>query len=87
MKTLNHRFKEKVMQKKAKYYTNKVQELKEGKMGQWYLLLKRLCSHSQMKTEKTECEEIRDKTDQQQAKLIADRFSSASNEYSPIEAS
>ena len=40
-----------------------------------------------MKTEKTECEEIREKTDQQQAELIADRFLSVSNEYNPIDAS
>ena len=40
-----------------------------------------------MKTEKTECEEIREKTDQQQAELIADRFSAVSNEYSPIDES
>ena len=62
-------------------------ELKEGKPGQLYSLLKRLCSHNQMKTEKTECEEIRDYIDQQQAELIADRFSSVSNAYSPIDAS
>ena len=62
-KALNSRFKGKVLQTKAKYYKNKVEELKEGKPGQWYSLLKRLCSHDQMKTEKTECEEIRDKTD------------------------
>ena len=86
-KALNHKFKEKVFQTKATFYKKKVGELKEGKPGQWYSLLKRLCSHDQMKTEKTECEEIRERTDQQQAELIADRFSSVSNEYNPIDAS
>ena len=86
-KFLNQKFKEKVSQTKAKFYEKKVGELKEGKPGQWYSILKRLCSHDQMKTDKTECEDIREKTDQQQAELIADRFSSVSNEYNPIEAS
>ena len=76
-KALNKNFKEKVLQTKAKFYKKKVEELKEGKPGQWYSILKRLCSHDQMKTE---CEEIREKTDQQQAELIADRFSAVSNE-------
>ena len=73
------------MQTKAKFYKKKVEELKEGKPGQWYSMLKRLCSHDQLKMDKTEREEIRDKTAKQQAELIADRFSAVSNEYSPID--
>ena len=64
-----------------------MEDLKEGKPGQWYSLLKRLCSSDQMKSNQTECEEIRDKPDQEQAELIADQFSSVSNEYSPIDSS
>ena len=49
-----------------------MEDLKEGKPGQWYSLLKRLCSSDQMKSDQTEYEEIRDKPDQAQAELIAD---------------
>ena len=38
-----------------------------------------------MKSGQTECEEIRILTDQEQAKIIADRFSAVSNEYDPID--
>ena len=86
-KKLNKRFKEKVAKTKATYYEKKVKDIKEGKPGQWYSLLKRMCTHDQLMKEKLVCEEIQDQTDQQQAELIADKFSSVSNEYSPIDAS
>ena len=50
-------------------------------------MLKRLSSHDQLKSDQPVCEEIKDLTDQQQDELIADRFSSVSNEYSPVDAS
>ena len=86
-KELNKKFKEKVSKTKSSYYARKVQDIKEGKPGQWYSLLKRLCTHDELKKEKVVCEKIRDQSDQQQAELIADNFSSVSNEYSPIDAS
>ena len=86
-KQLNNKFKKKVLSTKATYYRRRVEDLKEGKPGQWYSLLKRLCSSDQLKSEQPECEEIRDKTDQEQAELIADRFTAVSNEYSPIDSS
>ena len=61
--------------------------MKECKPGRWYSLLKRLCSSDQLKSDQPECEEIRDKPDQQQAELIAYRFDAVSNEYSPIDSS
>ena len=37
---MNKKFKDNVMQTKAKFYKKKVEELKEGKSGQWYSMLK-----------------------------------------------
>ena len=86
-KTLNSKFKNKVSAIKASYYKKKIEDLREGKPGQWYSLLKQLSSHDQVKSDQPVCEDIRDLPDQQQAELIADRFSSVSNEYSPVDAS
>ena len=82
---LNRKFKKKVFLTKASYYKKRVADLKEGSPGQWHSLLKRLCSHDQLKSGRTECEEIRDLTDQEQSEIIADRFSAVSNEYDPID--
>ena len=46
-----------------------------------------MCSHDQLKADLPVCQEIQDKSDQEQAELIADNFSSVSNEYSPIDPS
>ena len=86
-KKLNRKFKDKVSTSKASYYKKWIEGLREGKPGQWYSMLKRLSSHDQLKSDQPVCEEIRDLPDQQQAELIADRFSSVSNEYSPVDAS
>ena len=40
-----------------------------------------------MKSDQPECQEIPDKTYQEQAELIADKFASVSNKFSPIDAS
>ena len=75
------------MSTKATYYKRRVEDLKKGKPGQWYSLLKRLYSSDQMKSDKTECEKLHDNPDQEQAELIADQFASVSNKYSPIDSS
>ena len=85
-KEMNKKFKLKISSTKATFYKRKVADLKEGKPGQWFSLLKRLCSHDQMKSEQTECDELRGLSDQEQAEVLADSFSSISNEYSPIDA-
>ena len=85
-KALNKKFKTKILATKASYYKKRIEDLKEGKPGQWYSLLKRLCSHDQMKSDQPECQEIQDKTDKEQAELIADKFASVSNKFSPINA-
>ena len=84
---LNKRFKTKVADSKNKFYQRRIEDLKEGKPGQWHSLLKRLCSADQFKTDQPECEEIKDKSDEDQAELIADNFASVSNEYNPVDAS
>ena len=85
-RALNKSFKTKVAISKEKFYKRRVEDFKEGNPGQWYSLLKRLCSADQLKSEQPECEEIKDKSDQEQAELIADRFAAVSNEYSPVDA-
>ena len=46
-----------------------------------------MCSHDQLKAELPVCQEIQDKSDQEQAELIDENFASVGNEYSPMDPS
>ena len=83
--SLNKKFKNKVSKAKSKYYEKMITNLREGNPGQWYSKLKRMTSYDQHKSDQIICEEISDKSDQEQAEILADKFQSISNEYQAIQ--
>ena len=82
-KALDKLFKKKVKDAKETFYKDMVADLKTKNPSQWYSSLKRI-SGEETKGQKVEIEEIFDKTDQEQAEIIADYFSSIPNEYDPL---
>ena len=81
---LNCRYQKEVSSAKKKYYKNIIKDLKTSNVSQWYSKLKRLCSYDQMKTENLVVESIKHLTDQEQAEVIADKFSRVSQEYEAL---
>ena len=82
-KNLNKQFKTEVKSAKAKFYKDKIADLKEKNPGQWYSWLKRISSHDQ-KDQQVNIDEISNFTDQEQAEKIADHFASIPNEYQEL---
>jgi hypothetical protein len=81
---LNKEFRKKLRSAKSNFYSKKVKDLKDSDPSQWYSKLKRLCSYDQQKSAVLICEEISELSDQQQADVLADKFSGISNEYEGI---
>ena len=73
---------EEVKSAKAKVYQKTVADLQKNP-GQLYSCLKRITAHDQM-SEKINIDEISHLSDQQQAEIIAEKFSSIQNEFEPI---
>ena len=84
-KKFNKLFKKEVRTAKANFYKNTVADLKTKNPGQWYSCLKRITSHDQIDA-KINIDEISHLPDQEQAELIAEKFSSIQNEYEPLNA-
>ena len=82
-KKLNKLFKEEVKTAKAQFYKKTVADLKKKNPGQWYSALKRITSTDQM-SQQVNIEEISHLSDQEQAEIIADKFSSIQNEYEAL---
>ena len=82
-KVLNKLFKKEVKTAKAKFYQKSVAELKTKNPGQWYSCLKKITSHDQQ-GEKVNIDEIRHLSDQAQAEIIADKFTSIPNGYNAL---
>ena len=82
-KNLNKFFKKEVKSAKNSFYRNTIADLKEKNPSQWYSSLKRISGYDQ-KSEKVIISEIFDKTDQEQAEMIAQYFSSIPNEYDAL---
>ena len=72
---LDIKVKDLVKNVKAKYYKNVVQKLKESNDGQWYSKLKNMSRFDQHLQEPIILSEISEHSDQEQAELIADKFS------------
>ena len=81
---LNKLFKKEVLKAKRSFYKSKIKDLKESNPSQWYSKLKRLCSYDQHKSEPIIVETIKHLSIQEQAELIADKFSKVSQEYEPL---
>ena len=82
-KLLNKIFKQEVKSAKAQFYKKTVADLKTKSPSQWYSCLKRITSSDQQ-NEQINIDEISHLTDQEQAELIAEKFSSIPNEYDAL---
>ena len=82
---LNQRYKKEVSKAKKKYYKDILKDLKTSNVSQWYSKLKRLCSYDKEKMEPLVVDSIKHLTDQEQAEVIADKFSKVSQEYEPLQ--
>ena len=82
-KTMNTQFKKQVKCAKETFYRNMIADLRQKNPSQWYSSLKRITGNDQ-KSEKVIISEIFHKSDQEQAEVIADYFSSIPNEYDAI---
>jgi hypothetical protein len=76
-------FKQEVKSAKAQFYKKTVADLKKKSPGQWYSALKRITSSDQ-RSDQINIEEISHLTDQEQAEIIAEKFSSIQKEYQPL---
>ena len=82
-KKMDKLFKNEVKNAKSQFYKKSVADLKQKKPGQWYSWLKRVSSYDQ-KNDQVNIDEISHLPDQEQAEIIAAKFSSIQNEYDPI---
>ena len=81
---LNKKFKNEVKLAKQDFYKKNIAVLKTKKPGQWYSCLKQITSYDQHRYQQPNVDEIRHKTDQEQAELIADQFAKIPNEYDSL---
>ena len=80
---INKLFKSEVKLAKQKFFENTISDLKQKNPGQWYSSLKRITSNDQM-NKQVNIDEISHLSDQQQAEIIADKFSAIPNSYQPL---
>ena len=80
---MNKLFKDEMKTEKAQFYKKTVADLKTKNPGQWYSCLKRITSNDQM-SHQINIDEINHLSDQEQAEIIAAKFSSIQNEYQPL---
>ena len=84
---MNQQFIDEVKIAKSSFYKKSVANLKQTNPSKWYSALKRLSSYDQRLHEIPRVEEINDFSDDEQAELIADKFSKIPNEYEPLKTS
>ena len=83
-KKLDKLFKQEMKSEKEKFYQQSVADLKLANPSKWFTCLKKITSHDQRKSEQINVDQINHLSDQQQAELIAETFSSIQNEYDEI---
>ena len=83
-KCMNKLFKKEVKDAKAKFYMNKVADLKQTNPSRWYSCLKQITSFDQHKREEVIVDQISHLSDQQQSEVIADQFSKIQNQYEAL---
>ena len=81
---LNKLFQKEMKSEKSNFYKNTVADLKKKSPGQWYSTLKRITSNDQT-NQQVNIDEISHLSDQAQADIIAEKFSSIQNEYKPLQ--
>ena len=81
---LNKLFQKEMKSEKSNFYKNTVADLKKKSPGQWYSTLKRITSNDQT-NQQVNIDEISHLSDQAQADIITEKFSSIQNEYKPLQ--
>ena len=81
---LHQEFLDRAENLKEWYNVNMVEDLKTSNIGQWYSKVKRMSSIDPTREEKVIVQDIMDYSSQEQADVIADRFSEISNLYEPL---
>ena len=66
------------------FYRKNIKQLRKSKPGKWYQELKKLTSYDQRKSDEVIVESIKDLNANEQAELIADKFSEISQEYDKL---
>ena len=73
------------MASKHQFYDKMVRDLKASKPHQWYSKLKRMTAYDHQKQEHIEVGEISQLSAKEQVEILADKFSSISNQYDEVE--
>ena len=81
---LNMIFKPKLSYQKKNFYNKIIKDLKNSNPRQWFSKLKRMMCYDKQISSNVEISEICHLTDEEQAELLADHFSSVSREYEPL---
>ena len=74
-KALNEVYKKEISAAKKEFYRNKIKNLMKSKPGNWYKELRKITNYEQDKTENLVVENLKMFSDDEQAELIADKFS------------
>ena len=82
-RSLDKLFKKELKSAKAQFYKKTIADLKLKNPGQWYSALKRITSNDQI-SQQVNIDEISHLPDQEQAEIIANKFSSIQNEYEQL---
>ena len=81
---LDKKYEKKLKLAKKKYKKKTIDDVLSSSERQWYSKLKKMTNFDQQKFEPVQVEAIESLPDQIQADIIAEQFSSVSNEYKPI---
>ena len=81
---LKRKFKRRKRKAVKLFYSKFVNELKDTDPGRWYKMAQRIGAVDQMNDGEVSVEQLEGLSNQQSAELIAQHFSSVSNEYSPL---
>ena len=81
---LNLEYEFKLSIAKKEYYQKRIKRLKKVQPKHWYRELKKMTSYDQLRSEEIIVESLKDFPMKAQAELIADKFSSVSQEYEKL---
>ena len=81
---LDTKYKEKLNTAKKQYYKKEIAKLKKADPHKWFYWLKRLISSDQAKQQEVNIDSINHLPNQEQAEVLAEEFSSISQEYEKL---
>ena len=77
--------KKNLIQQKKQYYKKEIAKLKKADPHKWFYWLKRLISNDQAKQQEINIDSINHLPNQEQAEVLAEEFSSISQEYKKLQ--